>query len=497
MPRTQRTLYFNDARHYYLFVIEPPMTLEEAWRPIDEVAGTGVDTFVYGVERNDGLFYPSRRGLMFGDDLEEITECISWRAWKNLRSLIDQGHDPLRVLIDRAHDKGLEFIASLRFTGYGGLEDRHKIPVPDSEILGGRFDPAKVFRNGADHAHREVRDHIFSVSEELARDYSTDGIELDFCFSHFYFEHGKGRQSLSIMTGLVDRIADMVRSRPGGPGLIGARVFPTEVMNLEAGLDVRQWLADGLLDYVVPLVYRPAYLDGDMPIEWLIEVAHEADASVYGFLHPYYNVEDDRRFHDITHATPPMIRAAVANHRDKGVDGLYAWFFKWPFGDSERAMLAELGDPESSNGKARYYFVPWRDEMNAALGYDRPLPQPVGVGETAKIEFYIADDLSAGDGCTHVTLRINLYNAVTGDDVTLVLNGTPLPVDKAVRSFGGQVAPYESQWLEIELDQVRPGRGRNTLEVALHGRPEDFYGEITVVDLEVIVAQQKGERGDP
>lgn len=45
----QRTLYCNDARHWYLFVHEPPMTMEAAHSPIDEVAGTGVDTFAYGV----------------------------------------------------------------------------------------------------------------------------------------------------------------------------------------------------------------------------------------------------------------------------------------------------------------------------------------------------------------------------------------------------------------------------------------------------------------
>ena len=67
--RKQRTIYFNDARHYYLFVFEPPMRLEDARVPVDEVAGTAVDTFVYGVSRADGLFYPSKIGLMFGDDL--------------------------------------------------------------------------------------------------------------------------------------------------------------------------------------------------------------------------------------------------------------------------------------------------------------------------------------------------------------------------------------------------------------------------------------------
>ena len=61
----KRTIYFNDARHYYLFVFEPPMTMEDAWLPIDEVSGTGIDTFVYGASRVDGLFYPSKAGTQF------------------------------------------------------------------------------------------------------------------------------------------------------------------------------------------------------------------------------------------------------------------------------------------------------------------------------------------------------------------------------------------------------------------------------------------------
>lgn len=47
--RKKQIIYMNDARYYYLFVLEPPLTLEEAWVPVDEVAGTAVDTFRYGV----------------------------------------------------------------------------------------------------------------------------------------------------------------------------------------------------------------------------------------------------------------------------------------------------------------------------------------------------------------------------------------------------------------------------------------------------------------
>ena len=159
----QRTIYFNDARHYYLFVFEPPMTMEDAWRPVDEAAGTAVDTFSYGVERGDGLFYPSRVGMRFGADIQPFDQAAYWRVWNNMQSLIDRGLDPLTVLIDRAHEKGMDFLASVRLGRYGGID-----PALDTKT------------GGRGYVNKEVRDHVFAVLEELATDYATDGLELDF-----------------------------------------------------------------------------------------------------------------------------------------------------------------------------------------------------------------------------------------------------------------------------------------------------------------------------
>ena len=36
----RRTIYFDDARHFYLWNFEPPMDLRDAWVPVDQVAGT-------------------------------------------------------------------------------------------------------------------------------------------------------------------------------------------------------------------------------------------------------------------------------------------------------------------------------------------------------------------------------------------------------------------------------------------------------------------------
>ncbi|SVC43733.1 uncharacterized protein METZ01_LOCUS296587, partial [marine metagenome] len=87
----KRTIYFNDARHYYLFVFEPPMDLQDAWVPIDECAGTSVNTFVYGVSRADGLFYPTKTSMRFGEDIQPFEQNAYYRVWHNMQSLIDRG----------------------------------------------------------------------------------------------------------------------------------------------------------------------------------------------------------------------------------------------------------------------------------------------------------------------------------------------------------------------------------------------------------------------
>ena len=98
------------------------------------------------------------------------------------------------------------------------------------------------------------------------------------------------------MTDFVRNVAEMVRNRPGGSGQIGARIYPTVELNQKTGLDVQTWLREGLVDFVVPMVYAFFVLDGNMPIDWLVQEAHENDISVYAMLQPYYS-EENRRFY--------------------------------------------------------------------------------------------------------------------------------------------------------------------------------------------------------
>lgn len=473
MPK-RRTIYYDDARHFYLWNFEPPMDLRDAWVPIDQVAGTAVDTFVYGVSRDDGLFYDTRASTMFGSNRDSFNGNYEWRAYNCLSSLVDRGLSPLKVLIDRAHDKDMEFIASLRLGAYASM------PKDWSTRDGGRG-----------WVHEEVRAHLMGIVRELALDYPTDGVELDFAAppggsSHCLLpedhkEHGH------VIPEFLEKTADIIRNRPGEAGVIGARVYPTEQINKDAGYDVRAWLKNGLVDYVAPLVYAHNLLDADMPIEWLIEAAHDCDASVYPILMPYYNNEQ-RHYYIRDFATPEMTRAAVANYWDKGCDGMYAWFMQWPLGDAERRTLSELGDPDLVAEGDKHYVVNRSTNYTEMVGFERPLPQEIPAADPDKrytVPFYIADD-PASDRVTKVILRIHMAGLVSADKLTLMLNGQTLAGETCYRSRAHTFFPY-NQWLELHLQDVLPRKGANTLEVTLEERAPKLASMVKIEDVEIIV----------
>ncbi len=473
--RQHRTIYFNDARHYYLFVFEPPIRLEEAWSAVDEVAGTSCDTFIYGVSRADGLFYPSKVGMQFGADIQPFDSAPYWRIWENMQSLIARGIDPLTLLIDRSHEKGMDFFASLRLGGYGGMDPQHALE-----------------NGGRGFVHPEVRDHQFAVLEELATQYPVEGIELDFAAapggSPFWLTHEDAPEYTPIMTDFVRNVAEMVRNRPDGPGQIGARIYPTVELNQKAGLDVQTWLQEGLVDFVVPMVYAFFVLDGNMPIDWLVQEAHGNDISVYAMLQPYYS-EENRRFYSVEDATPAMMRAAAANFWALGVDGLYTWFLPWPLGDAERRTLTELGDPALIKEADKHYFLRRRSDATNGHDYEAFLPVEIPTADRDtryQIPFSIADD-TQNERVQSIRLRLGVTNLVSADKFDVRLNGQSVAEERCTREVIRSRDPYAGQWLEFHLERVRPQQGKNVLEVSLTERPTGFVGGVIVEDVEIFV----------
>ena len=471
--RRKRIIYFNDARHYYLFVFEPPMKLEDAWVPVDEVAGTAVDTFVYGVARGDGLFYPSKVGKRFGHDMEEFEQAAYWRVWYNMQSLMDRGLDPLKVLVDRTHDKGMDFFASLRMSGHECMDPAHRME-----------------NGGGGMAHPEVREHHYRVLEELVSEYEIEGVELDFAVPGGgpIMPTAEAPAVAAAMSEYVGRIAAMVRQHENKQ--IGVRVLPTEELNRAQGLDVHAWLQQGHIDFVVPIRYAYQILDPDMPIDWLIEAAHQADVSVYPSLQPYEDHPQSGAAERIW-ATPEQMRAAVANFWERGADGFYAWFLRWPFDDAQRRILTELGDAELIKEGDKHYCLARNVKEAEALHYRTNLPVQIEADDTGThhpIPFYLADDTSAVERIRQIRLKLKIYDLVSADRLEIYLNGSSLEDQTCLRDYYSYINAYGGQWLEFHLQpEVWPRKGDNLLEIVLQERAERLVSPLRLEKVEILV----------
>ena len=448
--RRQRTIYFNDARHFYLFVFEPPMRMEDLWRPVDEVAGTGVDTLVYGVARADGLFYPSRAGKSFRSDVDEIDNAIYWKVRHNILSLEERGVDILQALADRAHERGMEFFVSFRMGTYEGVGS------PGGRPGRGWQGPGRCGRAGKPASR---------VFEEIVTQYDLEGIELDFGASPGGMPPVLLDEDVAeyapVLTEHVRRIAEMTRDA----GMeVGVRVPCIEEVCDTQGFEVRTWLKDGLIDYVTPMMYANLRLDSQMPMEWTIEAAHEVDVPVYGMLQPFVEVGYPGHQYD-EHYTPEMMRAAVSNYLAKGADGVYAWFLDWPLGATERNMLTEMANPDLMVEADKQYRLSRRTEPAASLGYDTTLPLEIPEVEpgTEIRRFRSSSRMTSRARPTasrSVTLRLRVGNTVTADEISVWLNGESLEGESISRDTGAyvripvsphRIEHYSAQWIEIEL----------------------------------------------
>ena len=504
--RTRRLIFYNDARHYHMYCYDPPMRLEDARAPIDEIAGTGVDTFVYGFGVGPTMFHNTEVGEIWGtrrmnagktfSDAEpsNLFALSSWRAYENLKSLRERGLDILNVLIERAHEKGLEFIGSLRTTHSADPKQvdtdhtwQFRIDHPEWCLTGrGKYNFNWV--------HPEVRAERLALIEEAVDRYDLDGFEVDYVFQPFYFEEGEVESNTHIMTEFMRRVRSTVQSaaeKRGRPIALGARVLPTLGGNVDAGLDVPAWIEEGLVDFVVPVFYGPRQIDADFPFEWLVDLARGSGCEVYPALQDKVQtvntsgLRQQNRDVRVYPAGVEHFRAGAAAYWGKGADAIYLPWFNWPIGPEERQVLSEINDPDLLMEKPKHYVVRRHDEITAAHGYTAQLPLPLTTGLDAPgqlVQLFVAEDPDGAEA----RLRLQLTGSVSHDIMTVSLNGKALPQETRRRTdHGGGGNIYA--WLEYPLASAALRSGRNEVGVALHSRPQNLAARVILQSVELAV----------
>jgi len=411
------------------------------------------------------------------------------------RDLIAQGTDPLQVMIEFCRQTGKEIFWSMRMNdthdGASKPGKSHfllpKLKMDRPELVIGTHENRP--RHGAwtaiDYGRAEVRDRCYQFFEEVCQNYDIDGVEMDF-FRHLsYFKsvaYGgvASEAECAAMTDLIRRIRAMTEReglRRGRPILVAVRVPDSLGYAKAVGLDVEQWLKEGLIDAIIGSGYFRLN-----QWEYLVGVGRQYGVQVYAGLSETRvggwasSKRDRRRSSDATY------RARAAVCWQAGVDGIYI-FNEY---NATRGYLHEVGDPDVLKRLRKTYFTAVRNRSVTSylasgsrfLQRDILTPQDprlVVEGAPQAVEIVLAEDPAgaAEEGrVPELVCRLCVQKLRRASDVSVTLNGRKLPDGKLTD---------ESLDFTIEPQWIR--RGPNRVLIAANPRPPSVPGEADQWDM--------------
>jgi hypothetical protein len=485
-----RRIIFNNDGNEPVVLCRTPDPNEFLRLRTSGLAGSHVDTIFYCTwssgfslfshDTRVGQIFNTREA-MFSNNLAQV--------------MIDQGHDPLRVMVDFCHRHGIELFWSFRVNDTHDSSSRSYGPVmfranqlkqehPEF-LLGSKTNRPKHGNwTAVNYSRPEIRDLAFRYVQEVCQNYDVDGIELDFFRHPFFFPSTAGGRECTQaeredMTGLLRRIRQMADERGakrGRPILVAVRV-PDSVEYCRAiGLDIEHWLAGDLVDLLVGGGYFQLN-----PWEYSVHLGHRYGVKTYASL-------DETRVKEKEGArlrsSLEAYRGRALNVWNAGADGVYLFNFF----DPSSSLWRELGDPAVLKGLDRDYFVSTRGTGPRVslphLPFLRlPLLNPdapvkIAPGNAIQVELNVGENLqesSQGQLPPRLTLRLRFDKLRLPETLTVRLNGITL-----------KNGSFPLPWAEFAVPPSQVRRGTNTVEVA--SAQEDALG---LVDLMLSVRVAK------
>ena len=496
-----RIMFYHDGRHPLIYMYEPPIERVEYEAGVDELAGTPVEAIMLGLGDGRTFLHNTKVGELWGHNVERWPHLVFRRAHQNARKLIDEGNDPLKVLIDRAHAMGKLLYATLlvqQGSGMRGVDvrtsdfrlDNKHLEIGARGGLDGNFAGAECL----DFMHEEVRAERLAVIRETLERYDVDGFELQLNYTPYYFHPNDVERGREVMTAWVWEVYDAVKAS-GADRELAVRIPSSVDACLSVGMDPAGWAKEGIVDVLIGQTSGGSEaLDPTLDVRPLVEAVDGTDCRVHASVHS--RMGSDR----LGQAPIEVVRATASNYWAQGIDGIYLahWFGNWPYDATFYEKLREVPYPEIMAPKDKHYYVPTemdRHQMPAGAVDPKPqLPIDLEEGGTAAITLPVADDLPRWDrsGRVHeVLLRVRVTGATEQDEIGVSLNGRILPgsILRKINHVYRMNAPrYRvfGYWYIFRLGPEHwPVQGRNTVKVTLKRRDPDVTVPFQLRDVEL------------
>lgn len=514
-----RILYVSDPSSIATNLFPDPVREPDLRRWVDMLADSGVDMFDQEVYSQGWAVYWQSERIQYDQRPQH----------QRFLPMLKTGQQPLEVLIDQSHRRGMTFVAGFRinddhnFPTYAEFYESHPeflLELPEGDYY--RYGKPRDF------SFDPVRQFVFAVMEEVATRFDVDGLEL--CFrDHGYFPPGKGRDRAHLMTDLVRKTRSMLDERGKRKGrklILGARVYSTLEECANLGLDVATWISDGLIDYLSP--GDCMYADFNAPYHEFAALTRNSRCMLYPGLLPWTSSRARSRLDQIP-LSPATCRAFAQMVYGAGADGIspynhFCAIWNAPFYPQSLQVFRQLREPAKVLAAERHYiFDPtWagqtgfggdgRCPSGAVKANKLALSRDVS-GSASEYRFNLYEDLSKAGGAT---LLFRGFGLTEDDELDVRLNGHTIANERIGRTraadalvdwanvrpadgrkikcipeqgridFRPQKEPaFSTRWFELNDKLVN--RGGNVLSVTLTRGNSHASGQIVIDELEIFV----------
>ena len=432
----RRIIYISDPSSIARRYLPDPTGEDDLRNWVNDVADAGVDTLIQEAYTQGWTTY--WRSERFEYDARP--------QHRRFLPLLDQGLQPLEILLDQSRKRGMEFLAGIRVNDNHGHVSVQQGVGAGSSIMSEHPEWLITERHPGDYHKMSdpldfsfdgVRDFVYSAIEELVNRFDVDGIEL--CYrDNQYFPHDKGPECQPLMTELVQRIRKLLKrvGRNRNKRLIlGARVYQTLEECRDQGLDVTTWITSRLIDYVSPS--DTMYADINAPYETFAELGRKAKCMVYPAIHPWSSIRMERRALRMP-LTSDQQCALARNYFGAGADGVcfYNHFvpIEWaPFYPMQMSDFEGVRTPaQAAQGRRHYIYEPlWGGcdgygldrACTGAIKADRIVLHRAEPGASGRYRFRVCEDLATEKAAT---LLVRAGHATWNDRLDLRINGTDI-----------------------------------------------------------------------
>ena len=534
-PRGEhRLLYVSDPSSIARRLLPDPTQEYHIRRWVDMVADSGVDLFEQEIfSQGWSAWWRS-----------ETTAYDQRFAHRRFLPLLDAGVQPLDILIDQSHARGMKFIGGFRVNdGHAyqaraqGLDIAEFIASnPQLQLTDLPAGELYAQTEPLDFSHAEVRNFTVAVIREVVEDFAVDGVEL--CFrDSAYFPVGTAAARAALMTDMIGTIHELLRDRARVVGrklLFGARVPASFEECAALGLDLPTWIEGGLLDFVCP--QDAMYADYNVPYGEWASLTRRTDCLLFPGMNPWPSTRARyrRKRLPLTHANA---RALAHTMYCSGADGVSIFnhfvpsIWTAPFYPQSMQMFHQLRDPARvANAERHYIFDPTYDGLDGFGGLGKCNTGATKIqqlrldrsraGATDAYQFQLYEDLHQAYGATLLfrgagltqddELEIRLNGHLVADesiDRTAESDADP-PGGEGDRQAGGAAIPclaeqgwfdfrpepgpvFSTRWFALAAAMLEQGVNRLTVKLT-HSDPGARQGTIVIDEVEVWVEPKPG-----